>query len=391
MINLRIVYTQLLICFEICREQDAMSELISFNFSKKYQDVNHFLTTQNKVAFTKDHKFIYGSGKEMNHTEILQKLGNLASSLHTSRTSLHPEAKRAISTVLSNISQLTEAKLNGVVPSNKSSQMHVERLEDVGRLAVDLGVPLQVPLTHDKRVILEQKWSMPSDEEKPNSLQKNFTLQRFADGKMQLISEVAAKPMIKSSPRISRASNFGELSRAGNLSEVKGELKISDFNTTRTSLVQNLNLSEKKMLIDQIYQSLFGERPTGGSLNFIEQVTKLSQALHIDPRNFVGVEGIATEIIAKTISEKTSPEALYTSINSLDTSIRYDLQDLTHLKIRGEISREGGIPSINLQMKGTLPADIIDDRGGVIKKSNLQIDVHFNPITKEHTESTLIL
>lgn len=367
-----------------------MSELISFDFSKKYQDVNHFLTTQNKVAFTKDHKFIYGSGKEMNHTEILQKLGNLATSLHASRTSLHPEAKRAISTTLSNISQLTEAKLNGVLPSKKSSQQHVERLEDVGRLAVDLGVPFQQPQTRDKGVILEQKWNAPIDETNPNSRQKNFTLRRFADGKSQLTSEFAAAPLVKSSPHLSKASTMGDMLRARELNQAKVELRTFDLNTLRQSLLQNLTPGEKRALINQIHQNLENGTRPGISSNFFEQVAKLSQALHIDPQGFVGLDGIATEIIAKIVSEKSSPTALYTSMNSLNTSVRYYPHDLTRLKIRGEISREGGFPQIVIRMTGNLPADVIDESGGIIKKSNLQVDVHLNPLTQEHFESTLI-
>lgn len=367
-----------------------MSELLSFDFSKKYQEINHFLETQNKVAYTKEHKFIYGAGKVMDHTKLLQKLQDLSSSLHSGRQALDPEIKRGISSILSNIAQLTEAKLNRIVRSNKPDQVLKERLEDVGRLAVDLGLTLQVPKTRDPSVLLEQSWAVAADEK--GSLQRHFTLQRLQDGKMLLSSDVEMPQTAPLRLSSSRSSGVRESQGARNMAPGRVDFSVRDQAGICESFTKQLSSSEKRALIHQLYRVQMGEERAGQPPNFMQQIARLSQVFKIDLQEFGGLDSIATAILARAVYEKCSHEALYTSLRALQSNIRIDPSNLERsLEMRGEISRQEGTISLNVHLKGKLAAEIIDERGAAIKKSELQVEVLLNPMTGQHSEKTAIL
>lgn len=368
-----------------------MSELIPFDFCKNHQGIGYFLATQNQIAYTKDHKFIYGTNKAMKHTELLEKLQALAVSLHASGNSLPADVHHKISLVLSSVSQLTEAKLNQIIPTKKSNAMLKERLNEVNRLAVDLDVDLQPANRVDLHVISEQKWIVPLEDGKTQTTKKQFALRRFVDGKTELTCEVLAKPITKSIPDARRTSSSGYRASIDEPKIAKEIFCPENLSTIRKNVAQKLSQRERKSLIDQLHQSLLGQRKEGVSANFTQQLATLATLLEINMQGFDGLDEIAIEIVANSINSSRASPALCTSIKALSQSVRCNLEELMRSSnINCEITRHDGTATIALNLKSFSKALLVDSSGAGIRPTQLRVDAHLNPITGASLEKVLI-
>ncbi len=384
-----------------------MAEIHSADFKQQYQGLSDFLSNKSKVAYTANHKFIYGQGKEMNHTELLKKFENLANTLTLDNRTLPTNTKEQISALFSEIYQITNAKLNKTISSSKSDKALQVRIKTIEDLAHKLGVTLQTPLSRESNVIMKRDWFESQNPRDPNSALRKFTLQRFADTKMQFISEekesvnkinltqrtsdanrVTASRSDSGTSKSSSVSSLSSLdsSSSTNSTGLSSQFSVDSLQEIQSHLERSLSLSDKEILIGQLHQNFFvsNDDQVAKPKNLQEKVAELSSAFDVKAKNHA--EDGATEIIAKLIYNKSSPTTLFTSLNVLARDVKFPSDKESYLKANAEITHEEGAPVVKLNLRGTIPSQFVSNNKE-FKKVDTEVFVQYNPITGQHTET----
>ena len=380
-----------------------MAEIRTAEFQQQFQGLSDFLSNKSKVAFTDNHKFIYGQGKEMKHTELLKKFESLANSLSEKNATLPARTKEQISSVISEMYQITNAKLDKTVSSTKSDKVLQARMKSIENLAQKLGISLQVPKSKDSNVIMKRDWYESQNPGSADSPLRKFTLQRFADAKMQFISEekesiskINLTQRASDASRVSaslsgssssKSSSTSSLSSLGSTSTNSlGQFSVESLEVLNEHLNSNLSASDKETLINQLHQNFFNKAVSKPDelKSFQSQLADLSDAF--DVKKGGSKEDAATEILSKLIFNKSSPTTLFTSLNVIARDVKFPNNKESYLKATAEILREGGKPSIALRLQGTIPSEFASQNKG-FKKVDAEVSVDYNPISGQHTET----